>query len=81
MKTARTASFTVPSYWATFCWSFFFLSCGMPYFSGSWARALVTSSLAAASRSVPHAPSLAASKKVLFLYARRFPLESRFRIN
>jgi len=67
VKTALRESFTVPSYWASFCWSFFFLSWGMPYFSGSWARALVTSSLAAASRSVSHAPSLAASRKVLFL--------------
>lgn len=53
----------------------------MPYFSGSSVRALATSSLAAASRSVSHAPFLAANKKVLFLYARRFPLESRLRMN
>ena len=67
MKTALTASFTVASYCATFCCSFFFLSWGIPYFSGSFARSLATSSLAAVSRSVSHAPCLAASKKVLFL--------------
>ena len=67
VNTALTASFTVASYVATFCWSFFFLSWGIPYFSGSSARALATSSLAAASRSVSHAWSLAARRNVLFL--------------
>lgn len=67
MKTALTALFTVDSYCATLCWSFVFLSWGMPYLSGSWARVFVTSSLAAASRTVAHAPSLGASRKVLFL--------------
>jgi len=81
VKEALIASFTVASYWATFCWRFFFLSWGIPYFSGSSARALATSSLATESWSASHEPSLAASKKVLFLYARRLPLESRFRMN
>lgn len=53
----------------------------MPYLSGSSARDRATSSLAAASRNVSHAPSLETSKKVLFLYARRLPLESRFSMN
>ena len=81
VNTALTASFTVVSYVATFCWSFFFLSWGIPYFSGSSARALATSSLAAASRSVSHAWSLAARRNVLLRYALRFPRASRLRMN
>jgi len=64
---ARTASFTAVSYWATFCCRLFFLSWGIPYFSGSSARVLATSSLAAVSRRFSHAPSLATRRKVLFL--------------
>jgi hypothetical protein len=64
---ALTASFTVASYWSTFCWRLFFLSWGMPYFSGSSVSAQATSSLAAESLRFSHEPSLAARRKTLFL--------------
>jgi hypothetical protein len=64
---ALTASFTVASYVVTFCWRFFFLSWGMPYFSGSSASDLATSRRAAESLRFSHVPFLAARRKVLFL--------------
>lgn len=81
MKTALTSLLIVASYWATFCSSFFFFSCGIPYFSGSFARSLATSSRAAVSLRVSHAPSLATRRKMLFLYVRRFPLGSLCSMN
>jgi len=57
------------------------LSWGIPNFSGSSAMFFATSSLDAASRRFSHEPSLAARRKVLFLYALRLPLASRFRMN
>lgn len=78
---ALTASLTVFSYVVLFCSRLFFLSCGIPNFSGSSAKFFATSSLDAASRRVSHEPFLATRRKVLFLYARRLPLASRFRMN